>query len=254
MPDFAERPVIERVLEVEDLHKQFFVHAIERHVDALRGVDLSVRTGEHVALIGASGAGKSTLLRCVWRSYQPSSGQVWLRQRDGIRVDLASADDRLVAQVRHREIGYVGQFLRAEPRRSVLDVVARAGVRRGAQPAEAAEQAAAALRAVCIAKKLWSTSPAVLSGGEQQRVNLAAGTLFPPRLLLLDEPVAALDAANRDNVLDLITRLTGQGVAVLSVFHDLAAVRRLATRVIALREGEVIGDGIPAEVLDLVTA
>jgi alpha-D-ribose 1-methylphosphonate 5-triphosphate synthase subunit PhnL len=89
----------------------------------------------------------------------------------------------------------------------------------------------------------------VLSGGEQQRVNLAAGTLCPPRLLLLDEPVASLDARNRDSVLDLVVRLTAQGVAVLSVFHDLEAVRVLATRVILLRDGQVVADGEPAAVL-----
>jgi alpha-D-ribose 1-methylphosphonate 5-triphosphate synthase subunit PhnL len=242
------------VLAVQALHKRFFVHAIGRDVDALRGVDLSVGAGEHVALIGASGAGKSTLLRCVWRSYRPTSGQVLLRQAAGTTVDLAAADDRTVATVRHHEIGYVGQFLRAEPRRSVLDVVARSGVRRGAEPAVAEEQAAAALRAVSIPEELWATSPVVLSGGEQQRVNLAAGTLFPPRLLLLDEPVASLDTANRDKVLDLVAQLAERGVAVLSVFHDLDAVRLLASRVIALHHGEVVADGAPADVLRLAAA
>jgi alpha-D-ribose 1-methylphosphonate 5-triphosphate synthase subunit PhnL len=236
-------------LAVQGLHKRFRVHSIERDVHALRGVDLRVGAGEHVALIGTSGAGKSTLLKCVWRSYRPSSGEIWLGHRDGTRTDLAAADDRQVAQIRRREIGYVGQFLRAEPRRSVMDVVSRAGIRRGAALSAAVDLAADALRAVDIAEDLWSTSPTVLSGGEQQRVNLAAGTLNPPRLLLLDEPVASLDARNRDSVLDLVARLTAQGVAVLSVFHDLEAVRVLATRVILLGDGQVVADGEPAAVL-----
>lgn len=242
------------VLEVRGLCKQFFVHAIDRHVDALKGVDLTVGAGEHVALVGQSGAGKSTLLRCVWRSYRPSAGAVVVHHSDGSVTDLASADDRTVARVRHHEIGYVGQFLRPEPRRSVLEVVARSGVRRGADRAVAAEQAAAALRAVSIDEALWQTSPVVLSGGEQQRVNVAAGTLFPPRILLLDEPVASLDSENQDRVLAMVSRLTEAGVAVLSVFHDLEAVRRLATRVVALRAGEVVADGTPAEVLEPVAA
>ena len=193
--------VLEPVLEVRDLRKSFTIHAIDRHVDALKGVDLTVAAGEHVALIGQSGAGKSTLLRCVWRSYRPSGGQIWLRQSDGTRLDLATAEDRDVADIRRQQIGYVGQFLRAEPRRSVLEVVARAGVRRGAPEEDATENAATALREVAIGEDLWGTSPVVLSGGEQQRINLAAGTLFPPRLLLLDEPVASLDAGNRERCL-----------------------------------------------------
>lgn len=244
----------EPVLRVRGLRKHFLVHAIDREVDALRGVDLTVRAGEHVALIGASGAGKSTLLRCVWRSYRPSAGEIRFTHADGSWTELATADDRTVTGLRHREVGYVGQFLRAEPRRSVLDVVTRAGVRRGADPGEAAARAAAALRAVAVDEELWATSPVVLSGGEQQRVNVAAGTLFPPRLLLLDEPVAALDPRNRDRVLDLVAGLTSQGVATLSVFHDLDAVRRLATRVVALQGGEVVADGAPLEVLEQVAA
>lgn len=242
------------VLDVRGLRKRFFVHAIGRDVLALDGVDLSVDIGEHAALVGQSGAGKSTLLRCIWRSYRPSAGQVVLRHADGSATDLAAADDRTVARVRQREIGYVGQFLRPEPRRSVLEVVTRAGLRRGAGPEEAKQAAAAALRSVAIDEALWGTSPVVLSGGEQQRVNLAVGTVFPPRLLLLDEPVASLDGANRDLVLAMISRLGGAGVAVVSVFHDLDAVRQLATRAVALRAGQVVADGSPADVLDPVAA
>jgi alpha-D-ribose 1-methylphosphonate 5-triphosphate synthase subunit PhnL len=244
----------EPVLEVRDLRKDFTIHVIGRHVEALNGVNLTVGAGEHVALIGQSGAGKSTLLRCVWRSYRPTSGHVWLRQRDGAQIDLATADDREVADIRRQQIGYVGQFLRAEPRRSVLEVVARAGIRRGAHEDDATDQAVTALREVAIGEDLWGTPPVVLSGGEQQRINLAAGTLYPPHLLLLDEPVASLDAGNRQRVLERIGHLARDGVAVLSVFHDLEAVRQLATRVVALCDGNVVADGAPNEVLELVAS
>jgi alpha-D-ribose 1-methylphosphonate 5-triphosphate synthase subunit PhnL len=89
----------------------------------------------------------------------------------------------------------------------------------------------------------------VLSGGEKQRVNLAAGTVAPPRVLLLDEPVSALDPANREAALGLIDDLTEHGVAVLSVFHDLEAMHRLATRVVVMSDGLVADQGAPAEVL-----
>jgi alpha-D-ribose 1-methylphosphonate 5-triphosphate synthase subunit PhnL len=244
----------EAMLDVRGLHKQFVMHAINRVVPALRGVDLRIGHGEHVALVGPSGAGKSTLLKCVWRSCLPSAGEIWLRRADTSLTDLASADDRVIVEVRRDDLAYVSQFLRPEFRRSVLEAVGRAAIRRGLQPAGAAAAAAAALRRVGLAEDLWGTEPVVLSGGEQQRVNLAAGTLCPPRLLLLDEPVAALDSVNRETAFRLIRELTAAGVSVLSVFHDLDAVRALADRVVILRDGQVVADGPPAKTLAATSA
>jgi len=244
----------ETVLDVRGLHKQFVIHAIGRLVPALRGVDLRVTSGEHVALVGPSGAGKSTLLKCVWRSCLPSAGQIWLRRRDSGVTDLASADDRVIIDVRRDDLAYVSQFLRPDCRRSVLEVVGRAAIRRGLEPAGAAAAAAAALRRVRLAEELWGTRPVVLSGGEQQRVNLAAGTLCPPRLLLLDEPVAALDSGHRETVFRLIRDLSRAGASVLSVFHDPEAVRALADRVVVLRDGQVVAEGTPGQTLDRISA
>jgi alpha-D-ribose 1-methylphosphonate 5-triphosphate synthase subunit PhnL len=248
----AERPLPDagNVLTVRGLAKSFTLHTIDgRAVDALRGVDLDVAAGEHVALAGTSGAGKSSLLRCVYRTYLPTAGSVLLRTSSGRVVDLAGLPDAEVADLRGRELGYVSQFLRSEPRRSVLDVVARAGAGRGMDPGVAREAAASALRRLGIEERLWAMHTTVLSGGQKQRVNLAAGTISPPRLLLLDEPVSALDPANREAVLAMIAELTGDGVAVLSVFHDLDAIERLATRVVVLDDGRVAADGVPSRVL-----
>ncbi|MFC5829408.1 ATP-binding cassette domain-containing protein [Nonomuraea insulae] len=238
------------VLEIRGLVKSFTLHTIDgRTVDAVRGVDLDVAGGEHVALAGSSGAGKSSLLRCVYRTYVPTAGRITLRPSSGSSVDLAQLPDTQVAELRGRELGYVSQFLRAEPRRSVLDVVARAGAARGLDLADSREAAAAALRRLGIEERLWAMHTTVLSGGQKQRVNLAAGTISPPRLLLLDEPVSALDPVNREAVLSMIAGLTDDGVAVLSVFHDLDAIERLATRVVVLEDGLVAADGPPAAVL-----
>ncbi len=242
------------VLEVRELRKEFLIHAIERRVPALNGVNLQVAPGEHVAIVGPSGAGKSTLLKCVWRSVLPSSGEIWLRRPDDGPIDLASADDKAIIEARRDDLAYVSQFLRPDCRRTVLQVVGRAAIRRGLEPADATTAAATALRRVSLAEDLWGTQPVVLSGGEQQRVNLAAGTLCPPRLLLLDEPVAALDEANRETVLSLIRDLTTTGVSVLSVFHDLDVVRALAHRVVVLHDGQVIAEGPPDQTLDQTKA
>lgn len=238
------------VLDVMGLRKHFVLHNVDgRSVEALRGVDLEVHAGEHVALAGSSGAGKSSLLRCIYRTYLPSAGAVVFGTSDGRRIDLTRLPDREMALLRGRELGYVSQFLRAEPRRGALDIVARAGVQRGMRADEARDAAAQALRRLNLDESLWDVYASVLSGGEKQRVNLAAGTISPPRLLLLDEPVSALDPANREAALDLIADLTDHGVAVLAVFHDLEAMERLATRVVVMRSGRVADEGPPSTVL-----
>jgi alpha-D-ribose 1-methylphosphonate 5-triphosphate synthase subunit PhnL len=241
------------VVDIAHLHKTFVLHTIDgRSVEALRGVDLVVHEGEHVALAGSSGAGKSSLLKCVYRTYLPTSGSVTLTPRVGEPVDLVTLSDTELAGLRGREVGYVSQFLRAEPRRGPLDIVTRAGVYRGMPRDQARDAAAQALRRLNLDEGLWDVHATVLSGGEKQRVNLAAGTISPPRLLLLDEPVSALDPANREAALEAIADLTHQGVAVLSVFHDLDAMARLATRVVLMRDGRIAHEGAPHHVLELL--
>ncbi|MBO0851959.1 MAG: ATP-binding cassette domain-containing protein, partial [Pseudonocardia sp.] len=142
------------------------------------------------------------------------------------------------------------QFLAAPPRTGPLEVVAAAARRRGLDRDEATEAAAEALRRLRLEEALWDVDCSVLSGGERQRVNLAAGTVSPPRLLLLDEPVSALDPANREIALELVASLARRGVAVLAVFHDLQALRRLAGRVVLLTDGRVAAQGAPADILE----
>jgi alpha-D-ribose 1-methylphosphonate 5-triphosphate synthase subunit PhnL len=238
------------VLDVRGLAKSFTLHGIGgRVVHAFSQVDLAVGAGELVALAGRSGAGKSSVIKTVYRTYRPTAGTVTFTPAAGAPVDLAALPDADVADLREREIGYVSQFLRAEPRRGVLDVVARAGVRRGMEPGPARDSAADVLAKLRLDRELWQTYPTLLSGGEQQRVNLASALLAPPRLLLLDEPVSALDPANREAVLDMITALVEGGTAVLSILHDHDAIRRLATRVVLMAEGRVVDAGDPATVL-----
>ncbi|HLL65779.1 MAG TPA: ATP-binding cassette domain-containing protein [Micromonosporaceae bacterium] len=239
----------EPVLSVRDLVKTFTLHTIDgRRVSSLHGVDVDVHAGEHVALAGPSGAGKSSLLRCVYRMYLPDSGSVRLHTADGW-TELTDLSDRAMAHLRGRDFGYVAQFLAAPPRTGPLGVVTAAGRRRGLDRAASRDAAADALRRLNLDEALWDVDCGVLSGGERQRVNLAAGTVAPPRLLLLDEPVSALDPANRESALELLGSLADQGVAVLAVFHDIDAMRRLASRVVHLRDGRVVAQGTPTEIL-----
>ncbi|QBJ98670.1 ATP-binding cassette domain-containing protein [Rhodococcus sp. ABRD24] len=237
------------VLSVRDLRKTFTLHTIDgRTVTSLHGVDLDVAAGEHVALAGPSGAGKSSLLRCVHRSYLPDGGTVTLGTDAG-PVELTTLPDREMARLRGRELGYVSQFLSAPPRTGPMEVVAASGRRRGLSRSDARDAAAESLRRLALDETLWDVDCSVLSGGERQRVNIAAGTVHPPRLLLLDEPVSALDPINRERALELIASLSAQGVAVLAVFHDLDAMRRLASRVIRFSDGRIAQQGSAIEVL-----
>lgn len=239
------------ILSVRDLAKTFVLHAVNgRSVVGLAGVDLDIPIAQHVCLAGLSGAGKSSLLKCVHRTYVADSGSVDYLRADGSRVNLLDLSHSEMADLREREIGYVSQFLRAEPRRGVLDVVTRSATRMGIALDQAEHRAVEVLRRVNINEDLWATFPTLLSGGEKQRVNLAAGIVVPPRLLLLDEPVSALDPSNRASVLDLISELTPQGATVLSVFHDLPAIRQLADRVVVMAHGKVVDEGNPTDVLN----
>jgi alpha-D-ribose 1-methylphosphonate 5-triphosphate synthase subunit PhnL len=241
-------------LTVRGLRKSFTLHTIDgRVVPSLHGIDLDVAAGEHVIVAGPNGAGKSSLLRSIYRTYLPDAGTVTLHGPDG-PADLTRLPDRAMARLRGRDICYVSQFLEAPPRASALEVVADAARRRGLDPAAADEAAATALHRLGLDEALWDRDCGVLSGGERQRINLAAGTVSPPRLLLLDEPVSALDPGNRELALALIESLTARGVAMLSVFHDLDAIARLATRVLVLDGGRIAADGPPSEILRVIAA
>lgn len=242
----------EPILSVRALSKEFHLHHIDRRIVALRGVSFDVHRGEHVALVGPSGAGKSSVLKCVHRTYAPTGGSVVVATPEG-PVDLAAAPQFVAVRLQRSTIGYVSQFLRAEPRRGAFDAVVRAGLRRGMADDDVRDRAASVLRQLGVAERLWDTPPTLLSGGEQQRVNLACGLVTPAPILLLDEPVASLDPVSRAAVLDLVAARRDGGAAIVSVFHDLDAVRRLADRVLLVSGGVIAADGTPDDVLGALT-
>src|SRR5690606_11976483 len=182
-------------------------------------VSFDVAAGECVVLGGPSGAGKSSILKMVYGNYGVDAGAILL-QHHGEIIDLATAEPRLVLTLRRDSIGYVSQFLRTVPRVSALDVVAEPLVVRGTDKDEAQRRAGEMLSRLNLPERLWSLPPATFSGGEQQRVNIARGFITHHPVLLLDEPTASLDAANRAVVVGMIAQKKREGVAMLGIFHD----------------------------------
>ena len=220
------------MIRVEDVAKTFVLHNQSGiRLSVLENVSLLVDAGEAVVLSGPSGAGKSTLLRILFGNYRPSTGRVLVRHGDGL-VDLVSAAPRRVLEVRRRTLGWVSQFLRVIPRISTLDLVRDPLLARGVGEAEATRRARAMLARMNLPESLWGLPPQTFSGGEQQRVNIARSLVDPAPVLLLDEPTASLDAANRDIVVDLVNAARANGSAIVGIFHDEAVRSRVATRLV----------------------
>ncbi len=214
------------MLDASGLTKTFTLHLQGGvRLDVLRDSGLTVRAGECVALSGPSGAGKSTLLRALYGNYKVDAGEIHIRHR-GEMVDIAAAADEVVMEVRRETLGYVSQFLRAVPRVAAVDVVAGRDADRSA--------AVAILERLGIAPRLHALPPATFSGGEQQRVNLARAFIRDWPVLLLDEPTASLDAANRDIVIGLMREAKAKGAALVGIFHDPLVRDAVADRVLQL--------------------
>src|SRR5262245_46667971 len=218
-------------LRVSGLTKSFVIHAQgDLALPILRDVALAVSPGECLALVGPSGAGKSTLLRSLYGNYRPDAGSIHVHH-DGDWVELVGAEPRTVLDVRRRTMGFVSQFLRVIPRVAAVDVVAEPAMRLGMAADEARRRAEFLLGVLGIPSKLWSLPPATFSGGEQQRVNIARSLSVDYPVLLLDEPTASLDPANRDSVVELIQQRRQAGTAIVGIFHDVAVRDALATRI-----------------------
>jgi alpha-D-ribose 1-methylphosphonate 5-triphosphate synthase subunit PhnL len=214
------------MFEIAHLSKTFHLHTQQQaEIPVVRDVGFAVCPGECVALTGESGSGKSTVLRLIYGNYLARTGSISVGG-----TEIGAADPRTILELRRTTLGYVTQFLRVLPRVPATRVVAEPMIEAGHDAAAADAHARDLLRRLRIPETLWDLSPLTFSGGEQQRVNIARGFAYEYPALLLDEPTASLDAANRQTVLEMIEAAKQRGCAIIGIFHDQAAREAVCDR------------------------
>jgi len=210
---------------------------------ALKGIDISVRKGEIIVILGPSGSGKSTFIRTLNRLQPHSAGTVVI---DGITVD----DDTTVADMKYvrAEIGFVFQLFNLFPHLTIMENITLAPMKvKGIPKREAEDQAMVLLERVGIPEQAYKY-PSALSGGQQQRVAIARALAMDPKIMLFDEPTSALDPEMVKEVLDVMLELASEGMTMVVVTHEMGFARAAADRLLFIDEGEVVEVGPPEEV------
>ncbi|MCH7974372.1 MAG: phosphonate ABC transporter ATP-binding protein [Bacteroidetes bacterium] len=233
------------ILKVKNLHKIY-----KNGMHALKGLNIEVQKGEFLVIIGLSGSGKSTLLRCINRLIEPTAGTV-----EFMGKDITHVKGEELRKVK-AQIGMIFQHFNLINRHSVLKNVISGKLGQlktlnsilGNFTDDIYEEAYRNLEIVGIKEKAKERAD-TLSGGEQQRVAIARSLMQNPKLLLADEPVASLDPATSNSVMKFFEKVNKEfGTTVICNLHFLSLVRKYATRVIALKSGEIIYEGEPSEI------
>ncbi|MBU3022703.1 lipoprotein-releasing ABC transporter ATP-binding protein LolD [Aestuariibacter sp. A3R04] len=223
------------ILACREVSKTY--HDGESETAVLSNISLSVKAGEHVAVLGSSGSGKSTLLHILGGLDTPSHGEVWFQGQS-----LQSLKAKALATLRNQKMGFIYQFHHLLPEFTALENVSMPLLIGQFAPSEAQMRAGDMLREVGLSHRLHH-KPAALSGGERQRVAIARALVTKPALVLADEPTGNLDNKTGNQVYDLLTGLSqSSGTSFVVVTHDIALASKM-DRTLRIRDGQLVEEG-----------
>lgn len=238
-------PASEPILSIKDLHVRFPVSGgllrQRRTIHAVNGVDLTVQPGQCVSLVGESGCGKSTTALAIMGLQAPSSGAIIV---EGRPVYGLGAPDRL-ARARLAQIVFQDPFSTLNPRETIGRALSQPLMLHGVKDrAERADRVATALRQVGLLPEHATRYPHEFSGGQRQRIGIARALILGPRLIVLDEPVSALDVSIRAQIINLLMDLQQNlGLSYLMISHDLGVVEHVSDRVAVMFAGQIVEEG-----------
>ena len=225
------------MIQLEGINKHF------GHLHVLKDINLNVKSGEKLVVIGPSGSGKSTLIRCMNLLEKPSSGRVTV---DGVDITAHKAQ---VAKVR-QSVAMVFQQFNLYPHKTVLENLTLAPMLiKGVSKEEATKDGMAYLERVGLKEK-FNVYPSQLSGGQQQRVAIARALAMRPKIMLFDEPTSALDPEMIQEVLDVMIDLAHEGITMVVVTHEMGFAKTVADRVIFMDDGYIIESNTPQQFFD----
>lgn len=226
------------VIQMEELRKRYQIG--DQEIQALRGVSLSIETGDFVAIMGPSGSGKSSMMNVIGCLDKPTSGEFYL---DGYPVSQAHDDE--LAEIRNQKIGFVFQNFNLLPRTTAVENVELPMLYAGKSAKERRERAIRALIEVGLEERLYN-KPNELSGGQQQRVSIARALVNDPVILLADEPTGALDTKTSEEIMGIFQQLNDAGKTVILVTHE-PDIAEYAKRIVRFRDGQIVSNEVVEE-------
>jgi len=246
----------EILLEVKNLKKYFPItrgvfRRVVGYVKAVDRVDLFIRQGETLGLVGESGCGKTTLGRSILRLIEPTDGEVWFKTGKGKKLDITKLEDREIKSLR-REMRMIFQdpYGSLNPRMTVMDIVGEPLIiHKVAQGKEIEDRVRTLLKIVGLNPRYMRRYPHEFSGGQRQRIGIARALALNPRLVIADEPVSALDVSVQAQVINLLEDLQVQfNLTYLFIAHDLSVVYHISNRIAVMYVGKIMEVGEAEEV------
>lgn len=231
------------IIDMHGIVKRFPIGTGEE-LEVLHGIDLTVRKGEFVAIVGASGSGKSTLMNIIGALDRPTEGTYVL---DG--VDVGTLRDKQLSRIRCRKIGFVFQTFNLVPRTSALKNVALPMMYNGVRGTARTQRARALLDMVEMGDRAGH-APSQLSGGQKQRIAIARALAMEPDVMLFDEPTSALDPEMVGEVLEVMKDLARDGMTMIVVTHEMGFAREVANRVVFMADGIIQESGTPENIFE----